>query len=99
MAVRCRSWLATRRKPMVYTKARRGQSHIPFLYDGSILTSHSSFVSAWREMLQRHESIAASHLNMANMLKEVVEELQKVLSTAERERKQVSHLYMLSLLF
>lgn len=47
-------------------------------------------MSAWRVMLQRHEGIASSHINMATMLKEVVEELQRVLATAERERKQVS---------
>jgi hypothetical protein len=46
-------------------------------------------MSAWKEVLQRHENIAASHINMAAMLKEVVEELQRVLITAERERKQV----------
>lgn len=65
--------------------------YIPLVTCGLNVTS--SFMSAWKQTLQLHENIAASHIKMAQMLKEQIDELNKVIDNSERERKQVSTLF------
>ncbi|EKM50139.1 uncharacterized protein PHACADRAFT_32967 [Phanerochaete carnosa HHB-10118-sp] len=51
-----------------------------------------SFMLAWKQTLQLHENVAASHIKMATMLKEQIDELNKVIDNSERERKQTKDL-------